>query len=321
MKCMRGFAFAALLAFLETAWAGPPQAGLKVEVSVIDQDKLAVPAVRLQLRAGDAVLVLDTDERGRAIFADLRPARYHLSLASRGFTPIERDLDLSTGASQTLELTLIPALERTEVEVKGVGNAVEQGSSPATAVSGQLAKEMPSRPATVADALPLVPGVVREPGGALRISDSPENRSALIVNSADVTDPATGQFGLTVPDRQRADGECLPDGLSGRVRTLYRRTGVGGNQARRRQMEVGIERPVAGVPHSQLAPARAEDGHAAAEFRRPAHARQALYLRRLRIRSPQDGRLHAAVSAQPEAAEGHQFVHATGLGRHRQATC
>jgi hypothetical protein len=197
---MRGFALAALLMFVEAAWAGPPQAGPKVEVSVIDQDKLAVPAVRLQLKSGDAVVVVrDTDESGRAVFADLRPAKYHLSLASHGFKPIERDLDLSTGTSLALELTLVPALERTEIEVKGVGNAVEQGSSPATAVSGQLAKEMPSRPATVADALPLVPGVVREPGGALRISDSPESRSALIVNSADVTDPATGQFGITVP--------------------------------------------------------------------------------------------------------------------------
>ena len=197
---MRGFALAALLVFVGGAWAGPPQAGLKVEVSVIDQDKLAVPAVRLQLKSGEsAVLVLDTDESGRAVFGELHPAKYHLSLASRGFEPIERDLDLSTGASLTLELTLVPAMERTQVEVKGAGNAVEQGSSPATAVSGQLAKEMPSRPATVSDALPLVPGVVREPGGALRISDSPENRSALIVNSADVTDPATGQFGITVP--------------------------------------------------------------------------------------------------------------------------
>src|SRR6202022_4702566 len=60
-------------------------------------------------------------------------------------------------------------------------------------------KELPSRPATVADALPLVPGVVRSPGGGLQISGSGEHRSALIVNSADVTDPATGQFGLTVP--------------------------------------------------------------------------------------------------------------------------
>jgi hypothetical protein len=129
----------------------------------------------------------------------VRPAKYHLSLAQKGFEPIERDLDLSAGASVALELTLVPTLERTQVEVKGEGSTVEQGSSPATAVSGQLAKDMPSRPATVADALPLVPGVVREPGGALRISDSPENRSALIVNSADVTDPDTGQFGLTVP--------------------------------------------------------------------------------------------------------------------------
>src|SRR6185369_10428847 len=197
---MRGLALAALLVFVGGAWAGPPQAGLKVEVSVIDQDKLAVPAVRLQLKSGEsAVRVLDTDESGRAVFGELHPAKYHLSLASRGFEPIERDLDLSTGASLTLELTLVPALERTQIEVKGTGNTVEQGSSPATSVSGQLAKEMPSRPATVSDALPLVPGVVREPGGALRISDSPENRSTLIVNSADVTDPATGQFGITVP--------------------------------------------------------------------------------------------------------------------------
>jgi hypothetical protein len=197
---MRGFALAALFAFGVAGWAGPPQASLKIEVAVVDQSKLAVPAVRVQLKSGAAALVaLDTDENGRAVFLELRPAKYHLSLAPQGFEPIERDLDLLPGVSLALELTLVPALERTQVEVKGEGTAVEQGSSPATAVSGQLAKEMPNRPATVADALPLIPGVVREPGGGLRISDSPENRSALIVNSADVTDPATGQFGLTVP--------------------------------------------------------------------------------------------------------------------------
>src|SRR5207302_8986897 len=54
-------------------------------------------------------------------------------------------------------------------------------------------------PATAADALPLSPGSTREPRGAVLISASAEHRSALIVNSADVTDPATGQFGLTVP--------------------------------------------------------------------------------------------------------------------------
>jgi TonB dependent receptor len=197
---MRGSGLAALLVFGVAAWAGPQQAGLQIEVSVIDQSKLAVPAVRIQLKAGDsAPTVRISDDNGRAQFLGLRPAKYHLSLAQKGFEPIERDLDLSGGASVALELTLVPTLERTQVEVKGEGSTVEQGSSPATSVSGQLAKDMPSRPATVADALPMVPGVVREPGGALRISDSPESRSALIVNSADVTDPDTGQFGITVP--------------------------------------------------------------------------------------------------------------------------
>jgi len=181
-------------------WAGQPRAGLKIEVSVIDQSRLAVPAVRLQLTTADAApIALDTDETGRAVFLDLRPARYHLTLAPQGFEPIGRDLDLTPDVSLALELTLVPAPKRTQVEVRAEGSAVEQGSSLPTAVSGQLAREMPNRPATVADALPLVPGVVREPGGGLRISDSPENRSALIVNSADVTDPGTGQFGLTVP--------------------------------------------------------------------------------------------------------------------------
>jgi hypothetical protein len=200
VKPIRGLALAVLWVYGAAAWAGPPQAVPKIEVSVIDQSKLAVPGVRVQLKSGDAApIALDTDESGRAVFLELRRAKYHLSVAQKGFEPVERDLDLSPGAAVTLELTLVPALERTQVEVKGEGSAVEQVAPPATAVSGQLAKEMPNRPATVADALPLIPGVVREPGGALRISDSPENRSALIVNSADVTDPDTGQFGLTIP--------------------------------------------------------------------------------------------------------------------------
>jgi hypothetical protein len=66
-------------------------------------------------------------------------------------------------------------------------------------ISGQAAKDLPGRPPTLADALPLLPGVIRKPDGGLQISAAAEHRSSLIVNSADVTDPATGQFGLTVP--------------------------------------------------------------------------------------------------------------------------
>ena len=76
---------------------------------------------------------------------------------------------------------------------------MDAGASTPNEIPAQTVKELPGRPATVTDALPLLPGVVRVPGGGLVMSAAGEHRSALIVNSADVTDPATGQFGLTVP--------------------------------------------------------------------------------------------------------------------------
>jgi hypothetical protein len=58
---------------------------------------------------------------------------------------------------------------------------------------------LPNRPATVADALPLVPGVVRSADGQIIIDGGGEHKSAFVVNGTDVTEPATGRFGMTVP--------------------------------------------------------------------------------------------------------------------------
>ena len=178
------------------ALAGPLPAGTRIDVAVFDQSKLAVPGVRVEIKALPAAAT--TNESGVASFDIANPGKYRISLAVKGFEPIERDVDVR-GAAGRIELTLVPAAEHTKVEVRGEATPVEQGATQATTVSGQLAKTLPDRPATVADALPLVPGVIREPGGGLKISDSGEHRSALLVNSADVTDPATGQFGLTIP--------------------------------------------------------------------------------------------------------------------------
>ena len=86
------------------------------------------------------------------------------------------------------------------MDVSATAAPVEQGASASAAtLTPQATNDLPNRPATVADALPLLPGVLRDPGGSLSISASAEHRAAMVVNSTDVTDPATGQFGLTVP--------------------------------------------------------------------------------------------------------------------------
>jgi len=77
----------------------------------------------------------------------------------------------------------------------------ESGQSAGAPVplTAEQAKSLPSQPSDVREALPLIPGVVRTPEGKLVISSGPEHRSTLLVNSTDVTDPATGGFGATVP--------------------------------------------------------------------------------------------------------------------------
>jgi hypothetical protein len=176
-------------------------AGIAVSVAIIDQANHPVAGVRVQLSSGgNPAASADTDQAGHAEFQELPPGRYQITANKEGFRPLVKgDLDFSqSGAS--MELTLVPVVvQRESVEVTGAAPLVEEGASTSNAMGGQDARTLPTRPATVSDALPLIPGVARQPGGGLQISGSGEHRSSLIVNSADVTDPATGQFGLTVP--------------------------------------------------------------------------------------------------------------------------
>jgi hypothetical protein len=200
-------AAAALFFCLQAALIGgtaqaPAPAELKIEVTVIDQSHLPVPAAQVQLKQGDGIVSsISTDESGHAVFSGLKPGRYSLEAVKDGFDPVSKnDFEVSASGPGAIEFTIVPsAAKKVSVEVTDTVAPVEQGSTTPTSVSTLEAKDSPVRPTTVTDALPLLPGVMRQPGGGLQLSGSGEHRSALIVNSADVTDPATGQFGLTVP--------------------------------------------------------------------------------------------------------------------------
>ena len=49
------------------------------------------------------------------------------------------------------------------------------------------------------DALPVVPGVVRGPDGQINMNGARASQSSMTVNSANVTDPVTGQFAFNLP--------------------------------------------------------------------------------------------------------------------------
>ena len=193
---------AALLLCSAAAYAAAQPADISVDITVLDGSSHPVAGAQVDLSAGDATVKRAvTDQNGRATFNGVKPGQYRISATKEGFETIRKsDLDVSASGSTTVELTMVPPLTRRDtVEVQGAATPIDQAGSAPSDLHVHTVTEMPGRPATVADALPLLPGIVRDQNGGLVLSGAGEHRSALIVNSADVTDPATGQFGLTVP--------------------------------------------------------------------------------------------------------------------------
>jgi len=199
----RGWCVAALFLCRLAATEFPPPAGPVLRVSTLDAANQPVSGVQVQLRLADSLIATQSsDSQGLAVFSELRPGLYALMASKDGYQPVRQaDLAIEIESAISLELTMIPTLSHADsVDVSATASTVDQGaSSSATTLIPQNTNDLPTRPATVADALPLIPGVLRQPSGALSISAGAEHRAAMVVNSTDVTDPATGQFGLTVP--------------------------------------------------------------------------------------------------------------------------
>lgn len=199
----RGCCVVTLLLCRLAVAALPLPAGPVLRVSTLGPANQPVAGVLVQLRLADALIAsASTDVQGQVVFAELRPGLYTLLASKNGYHPARQaDLTIETESAISLELTMVPAVSHADsVDVAATASAVDQGASASSAtLLPSATNDLPNRPATVADALPLVPGVLRQPGGALSISAGAEHRAAMVVNSTDVTDPATGQFGLTVP--------------------------------------------------------------------------------------------------------------------------
>jgi hypothetical protein len=141
------------------------------------------------------------DSRGVCRFTDLEIGPYQITVSAEGFADLTATAIVKPGEEVSVEAILTaPARQTDSITVQG-GSATltEQGSSPPYALHREEVRNLPERPATVLDVLPLAPGVIRLPDGQLRLMGSGEHRSALLVNAADATDPATGEFGATVP--------------------------------------------------------------------------------------------------------------------------
>jgi hypothetical protein len=120
-----------------------------------------------------------------------------VTASAPGYDTVSRQVKPIAGVTE-VEIAL-PLRLNTSITVTGETASERGGAGAAVSMDPAQIKQLPTDPPAVKDALPLVPGVVRTPEGKLQISGVAEHRSTLLVNSIDVTDPATGKFGATIP--------------------------------------------------------------------------------------------------------------------------
>jgi len=196
------FSPASILLVLLTAASGWGQQQSSLQVTAKDTAGKPVPGAQILLRRGsDIATVGETDADGLVHLPPLAAGKYDLEASKPGYLTLQqKSIEIPGAGALNLDLVFSVETERRDsVEVRGTTNPVTDSAAAGSEAQLNEVRELPSRPATVADALPLLPGIVRSPEGGLKISGTGEHRSALIVNSVDATDPATGQFGPTIP--------------------------------------------------------------------------------------------------------------------------
>jgi hypothetical protein len=198
---------AALLILCLSAVAGAqtcPAANLRVLVK--DSQEATIYGAKVRVGTSNTeVATQSTPTSGLVEFSSVPCGAWTITATKDGFQESSGTIGITVEDAGRppieISLTLNPERSRSSVDVKGGDDPapIAQSSSQNYELHPDEVKTLPANPATISDVLPLVPGVVRAPNGELKLDGSGEQRSSLVVNESDVTDPATGKFGQTVP--------------------------------------------------------------------------------------------------------------------------
>jgi hypothetical protein len=173
------------------------------ELRVIVLDSQKSPVRDTSVRVGAASISLgprSTQTTGLADFPNIPCGSWTVTVTSADFETVTQAVEIAGAKTQEIRIVLTPKMVTTSVDVKDSAPAVQQQSASENHELRPVeVKALPSNPATVNDTLPLVPGIVRGRDGELKIDGAGQERSAMVVNQTDITDPATGRFGQSIP--------------------------------------------------------------------------------------------------------------------------
>jgi outer membrane receptor protein involved in Fe transport len=192
----------ALLAFFLTAPLSLiAQSGgtgrLESTVFVLDSEGRSFVAGAKVVLSGPATLDAETDLEGKCLFINVAPGTYSIQVQFPGLEAAEV-VTVEAGKITQSSLELKPSAVKSSITVTATEPEVKAPTTDQT-ITEKTVRDAPNQNDRVENVLPLVPGVVRGPDGRINMKGARNTQSGALVNSANVTDPATGSPGLDLP--------------------------------------------------------------------------------------------------------------------------
>ena len=139
-----------------------------------------------------------TNDQGQYKFVDLPAGEYRLQVSLSGFKQHTENVMVRGVATQSIALEVEGVSASVTVVVDG-DDLKTTDTAPASTLNQNKLATLPLVNERFEDAIPLVPGVVRGPDGMLNLKGARSSQSGMVVNSANVTDPVTGESAINLP--------------------------------------------------------------------------------------------------------------------------
>ena len=156
-----------------------------------------LPSVRLVLR-GPITKETESDAQGAFAIDGLPPGTYQIEANAPGLSGGVA-VEVTAGTSSTVPLEMNVTTVSNTVNVTATEAFVADESAQHNTISQSVVEKAPNQEEKIDSLLPLVPGVVRGPDGRINMKGAQATQAGWLVNSTNVTDPATGGQAISLP--------------------------------------------------------------------------------------------------------------------------
>jgi hypothetical protein len=174
-----------------------PSGKIEGTVFVMEQGhQTYTPGAKI-VASGPVNFEIVTNADGKFVFVALPPGNYTVEASSSGLEAIQT---ISVHANEVVQIPLHLRPPQVNTFVTVTANETDTQTPALTeTINEKTIRDAPNVNERFEALLPLVPGVVRGPDGHINLKGASSTQSSALVNSANVTDPATGSPPINLP--------------------------------------------------------------------------------------------------------------------------